>query len=133
MKRSAIKSPTMKSLTSKGLTKKSLTLKGLTKKNLKAGALSSGVKKISICLLLTFLLSLFGLSTIAAADNAGNSITPASKNRICAMTISGARELGLLVLGIGWEAVRIVLPDACPEKEKDIDELIISIKERKSK
>ncbi len=36
------------------------------------------------------------------------------------------RELGLLVLGVGWEAVRIVLPDSCPAKEKDIDALIES-------
>jgi hypothetical protein len=35
-----------------------------------------------------------------------------------------AQEMGLLVLGIGWEAVRIVLPDSCPAKHKDIDALL---------
>jgi hypothetical protein len=37
--------------------------------------------------------------------------------------VGAVRELGLLVLGVGWEAVRIVLP-SCPAKEKDIDALI---------
>ena len=106
-------------------------MKGLTIKGLKIGALSSSTKKISICLLTVFLLSLFGLS-IVAADDAEISAPPASERRLCATAVGGVRELGLLVLGIGWEAVRIVLPEACPEKDKDIDELIQSIRERKS-
>jgi hypothetical protein len=35
-----------------------------------------------------------------------------------------ARELGLLCAGIVWEAVRIVLPTSCPQKEMDIDQLL---------
>ncbi|MBN1572840.1 MAG: hypothetical protein JW984_06540 [Deltaproteobacteria bacterium] len=108
-------------------------MKGLTIKGLRAGAFSSSAGKISISLLTILLLSLFCFSTATANDDAENSIPPASSKRICTMAVSGGRELGLLVLGIGWEAVRIVLPEARPEKDKDIDELIISIKERKSK
>jgi hypothetical protein len=38
--------------------------------------------------------------------------------------LGAAQELCLLVLGIGWEAVRIVLPDSYPAKDKDIDGLL---------
>jgi len=43
---------------------------------------------------------------------------------------SGSRELGLLVLGIAWEGARIVLPEACPMKEKDIDGIVSSLSRR---
>ncbi|GEM_PF-3336040 len=107
-------------------------MKGLTLKGLNLGAPLSGAKKISICLLTIFLLSIFSFSAAVSNDDTGNSISPTLSRQICVGAVSGARELGLFVLGIGWEAVRIVLPEACPEKDKDIDELIRSIREVKS-
>lgn len=56
-----------------------------------------------------------------SADDGSAPETPSG----AACPVAGAaRELGLLVLGIGWEAVRIVLPDWCPAKDKDIDGLL---------
>lgn len=40
--------------------------------------------------------------------------------------VGGVREIGLLALGITWDAVRIVLPESWPVKYRDIDELITS-------
>lgn len=102
-------------------------------KGLKKGAFSAGAKKILGCLLLIFLLSLLIFSVALARDIGETPIPPVSSKTTGIKAINGARELGLLVLGIGWEAVRIVLPKACPERDKDIDELILSIDERKSK
>jgi hypothetical protein len=50
--------------------------------------------------------------------------TPSPGTPVACPVIGAVRELGLLVLGIGWEAIRIVLPDSCPEKQKDIDGLL---------
>lgn len=99
----------------------------------KGNAFFRGAKKVSRDLLLIFLLSLF-VSTGAAAGDAGKNPTlqPSSK-AIGTKAVTGARELGLLVLGVGWDAVRFVMPKSCPDRDKDIDELILSIKERKQK
>jgi hypothetical protein len=98
---------------------------------LKRNTFFAGTKKLSRCILFVFLLSLF-VSTGAAAGDAGNSPTPQPSGKaIGTKAVTGARELGLLVLGVGWDAVRFVMPKSCPEREKDIDELIHSIKERK--
>ncbi len=81
------------------------------------------MKKIMLICIAGMLLA--GLSAVSpAADMGEATITPAA-----ACPVMGtARELGLLVLGIGWEAVRIVLPESCPAKEKDIDGLIGAVK-----
>jgi len=66
-------------------------------------------------------LLLLGVAGFVRAEDA----TPSADTPPAACPVMGmAREVGLLVLGVGWEAVRIVLPDACPAKEKDIDRLL---------
>ena len=55
---------------------------------------------------------------------------PAPERSVIEAIASGSRELSLLVLGIGWEAVRIALPEACPMKEKDIDGIVSSLLRR---
>jgi hypothetical protein len=74
-------------------------------------------KTIIFCVAATLLIG--GAALAAADDAAAPDIAPAS----CPV-VGAAREAGLLVLGIGWEAVRIVLPDWCPAKRKDIDGLL---------
>lgn len=74
-------------------------------------------KTIILCVAASLLIG-WGVLLPAAesAETAGSS--PAACH-----AVGVARELGLLVLGVGWEAVRIVRP-SCPAKEKDIDALI---------
>jgi hypothetical protein len=71
------------------------------------------------------------LVMILAAPSIGAAAAPAGGDTSAGASVPGSvlgmgRELGLLVLGIGWEAVRIVLPESCPAKHKDIDRLIHS-------
>jgi hypothetical protein len=62
------------------------------------------------------------LSTGAVGSLGATTDEPATTSACPALGM--AQEMGLLVLGIGWEAVRIVLPDSCPAKHKDIDALL---------
>ncbi len=75
-------------------------------------------KALFLALVLLLAFPLIGVTATAptggAATGAG---APGS-------VLGWGRELGLLVAGIGWEAVRIVLPESCPAKHKDIDQLI---------
>lgn len=73
------------------------------------------MKKRVITFILLLVFSGVAIPSFGAGEEAAPSPCPA---------IGFARELGLLVLGIGWESVRIVLPDSCPLKEKDIDRLM---------
>ncbi len=66
---------------------------------------------------------LVGWAALLPAAESTETARPAS---VACPAFGVARELGLLVLGVGWEAVRIVLPDSCPAKQKDIDALIES-------
>ncbi len=96
---------------------------------------SSTVMKITRAvksLILIFVLSLFIVSNASAMETAAPANTPASNEPTRVNAIYGASELGFLVLGIAWDAVRIVMPKSCPEKDKDIDELVRSIKEKKT-
>jgi hypothetical protein len=74
------------------------------------------MKRWIVVAILALVLSAGAVFPLAAADE------PAAASACPALGM--AREMGLLVLGIGWEAVRIVLPDSCPAKHKDIDALV---------
>lgn len=91
-----------------------------------------GAARIVRSLILIFVLSLFVLSNASAVEAAAPSSIPASTELIRTKAIYGVSELGFLVLGVAWDAVRIVMPKSCPERDKDIDELVRTIKEKKS-
>jgi hypothetical protein len=76
------------------------------------------MRKTIILCVAAFLLIGWGVS--AQAEDAA---VPAVGSASCPV-MGAAREVGLLVLGVGWEAIRIVLPDSCPAKQKDIDGLL---------
>jgi hypothetical protein len=76
-------------------------------------------KTVALLLAASILLPLY-----AAAESGPDKTLPASDARTPSTVIGFARELSLLVAGIGWEAVRIVLPESCPAKHKDIDKLL---------
>jgi hypothetical protein len=75
-------------------------------------------KTIILCIAASLLIGWALL--IPAAEETGNAGAPAASCPV----MGAARELGLLVLGVGWEAARIVLPASCPAKQKDIDGLL---------
>jgi hypothetical protein len=77
-------------------------------------------KVISFVLVLGLLLS----PAYIIASNSVDKDEATDKCSASGVVVGGARELGLLVMGITWEAVRIVLPEWCPAKEKDIDQLL---------
>jgi len=56
--------------------------------------------------------------TDEAAPTADGRVSPGG------VIVGGLTELGLLACGIAWECVRIVLPEGCPLKERDIDDLV---------
>lgn len=78
-------------------------------------------KGIYIILLLCFLLTPFFAAASGVVDN-DEAVT--NKCSASGVLVGGAREFGLLIMGIVWESVRIVLPESCPAKEKDIDEML---------
>ncbi len=101
-------------------------------KSLKKSSTLMGAMKTLKSLILIFLLSLFVLSNASAMETATPSNTPASTEPMRIKAVYVVSELGLLVLGVAWDAVRIVMPKSCPERDKDIDELVRTIKEKKS-
>lgn len=79
------------------------------------------MKKAAVLYITAFLLTGWAVSAQtedAAVPDVGAASCP---------VMGAAREVGLLVLGVGWEAIRIVLPDSCPAKQKDIDGLLEGI------
>jgi hypothetical protein len=101
-------------------------------KSSKKNSTLMGGTRILKSLILIFVLSLFVLSNASAMEAAVPSSPLASSEPIRIKAIYGISELGLLVLGVAWDAFRIVMPKSCPEKDKDIDELVRTIKERKT-
>ena len=101
-------------------------------KNIKKSPTLMGAARIVKSLILIFVLSLFVLSNASAMEAAIPSSPSTSTKPIKIRAIYGVSELGLLVLGVAWDAVRIVMPKSCPERDKDIDELVRTIKEKKS-
>ena len=101
-------------------------------KSLKKSPTLMGAARTVKSLILIFVLSLFILSNASAMEAAIPSSPSTSTEPIKIRAIYGVSELGLLVLGVAWDAVRIVMPKSCPERDKDIDELIRTIKEKKS-
>jgi hypothetical protein len=81
-------------------------------------------KGISLILVLCFLLS---PSFAVASGVVDEDDATSDKCSGAVVLVGGAREFGLLVIGIVWESVRIVLPKSCPAKEKDIDEILSTI------
>ena len=65
------------------------------------------------------LVAVLGLALVGPAGAQAGTPTSAPGS-----VLGFGRELGLLVLGFGWDAVRIVLPDAWPAKHEDIDQLL---------
>ncbi len=78
-------------------------------------------KVISLVLVLVFLLSPIYVIASGTVDN-DEAVT--NKCSASGVLVGGAREFSLLIMGIVWESVRIVLPESCPAKEKDIDALL---------
>jgi len=101
-------------------------------KSLKKNSTLTGAKETVKSLILVFVLSLFVLSNASAMEAATPSNTSSPTEPIRVNAIYGVSELGLLVLGVAWDAVRVVMPKSCSERDKDIDELVRTIKERKS-
>ncbi len=101
-------------------------------KSSKKSSTLMGVARTIRSLILIFILSLFVLSNASAMEAAVPSSPLASSEPIRVKAIYGVSELGLLVLGVAWDTVRIVMPKSCPERDKDIDELIRTIKEKKT-
>ncbi|MBN1883657.1 MAG: hypothetical protein JW885_15925 [Deltaproteobacteria bacterium] len=76
----------------------------------------------SVTVMLCLLLVIGAHGAMGGTDD----VAPNTEDRVSpgGVIVGGVTELGMLALGIVWEGVRIVLPEGCPLKEREIDDLV---------
>jgi len=81
--------------------------------------------KINIYIVTAMMCLLLAVGPLTAAGQA-DEIVANAEDHISpgGVILGGLTELGMLAFGIAWEGVRIVLPEGCPLKERDIDDLV---------
>jgi len=81
--------------------------------------------KTYVCIVTALLCVLIAFGSPTAMGETDDAV-PAADERVSpgGAVLGGLTELGMLAFGIVWEGVRIVLPEGCPLKEQDIDDLV---------
>jgi hypothetical protein len=86
---------------------------------------TEGQMKMNVCIVTALLCVFFTCGSPAVMAQGDHTVSTADE-RVSpgGAVMGGLTELGMLAFGIAWEGVRIVLPEGCPLKEREVDDLV---------